>query len=157
MWELEFKGIWAPNNWCVWTVVLAKTLVSDLDCKEIQPVNPKGNQSWIFIGRTDAEAEAPIFWPPDAKELTHLKRPWFWKRLKVGREGDNRQWDGWMVSPTQWTWVSAISQSCWCTGRPVVLHFMGLQRVRDDWVTELTWIISFNYYPLSGLDQEWHV
>ena len=67
MWELDCKESWAPNNWCFWTVVLEKTLESPLDCKEIQPLNPKGNQSWIFIGRTDVEAETPIFWPPDAK------------------------------------------------------------------------------------------
>ena len=69
MWELDYKESWAPKNWCFWTVVLEKTFESPLDCKEIQPVNPKGNQSWIFIGRTDAEAEAEalILWPPDAK------------------------------------------------------------------------------------------
>ena len=63
MWELDYKESWAPKNWCFWTVVLEKTLESPLDCKEIQPVHPKGNQSWIFIGRTDAEAETPILWP----------------------------------------------------------------------------------------------
>ena len=67
MWELDQKECWAPKNWCFWTVVLEKTLESPLDCKEIKAVNPNGNQSWIFIGRTDAEAEAPILWPPDAK------------------------------------------------------------------------------------------
>jgi len=67
MWELYHKESWVPKNWCFWTVVLEKTLESPLDCKEIKPVHPKGNQSWIFIGRTDAEAEAPIFWPPDVK------------------------------------------------------------------------------------------
>ena len=67
MWELDHKESWALKNWCFWTVVLEKTLESPLDCKEIQPVNPKGNQSWIFIGRTDAEAEAPVLWPPDEK------------------------------------------------------------------------------------------
>ena len=67
MWELDCKESWAPKNWCFWTVVLEKNLKSPLDCKEIQPVNPKGNQSWIFIGRTDAEAETPRLWPPDAK------------------------------------------------------------------------------------------
>ena len=81
---------------------------SPLDYK-IQPVHPKGNQSWIFIGRTDAEAETPILWPPDAKELTHLKRPWCWERLKTGGEGDDRGWDGLMASPTQWAWVWASS------------------------------------------------
>ena len=67
MWELDYKESWSLKNWCFWTVVLEKTLESPLDCKEIQPVHPKGNQSWIFIGRTDAEAEAPILWPPDVK------------------------------------------------------------------------------------------
>ena len=67
MWELDYKETWAPKNWCVWTVVLEKTLESPLDCKEIQPVHPKGNQSWVFIGRTDAEPEAPLLWPPDVK------------------------------------------------------------------------------------------
>ena len=67
MWELNYKESWAPKNWCFWTVVLEKTLESPLDCKEIQPVNPQGNQSWIFIGRTDVEAENPILWLPDVK------------------------------------------------------------------------------------------
>ena len=67
MWELDYKEGWAPKNWCFWTVVLEKTLESPLDCKEIKPVNPKGNQSWLFIGRTDAEAETPLLWPPDMK------------------------------------------------------------------------------------------
>ena len=69
MWELDYKEGWAPKNWCFWTVVLETTLESPLDYKEIQPVHPKGNQSWIIIGRTDAEAETPILWPPDAKDL----------------------------------------------------------------------------------------
>ena len=67
MWELDYKENWKPKNWCFWTVVLEKALENPLDCKEIQLVHPKGNQSWIFIGRTDAEAETPILWPPDAK------------------------------------------------------------------------------------------
>ena len=67
MWELDYKESWVPKNWCFWTVLLEKTLESPLDCKEIQPVNPKGNQSWIFIRRTDAEAEILVLWPPDAK------------------------------------------------------------------------------------------
>ena len=75
MWELDHKGGWALKNWCFWTVVLQKTLESPLDCKEIQPVHPKGNQSWIFIGRTDAEAEAPVLWPPDAKSRLLTKDP----------------------------------------------------------------------------------
>ena len=75
MWELDYKESWVPKNWCFWTVVLEKTLASPLDCKEIQPVHPKGNQSWVFIGRTDAEAETPIHWPPDAKSWLTGKDP----------------------------------------------------------------------------------
>ena len=75
MWELDYKEIWAPKNWCFWTVVLEKTLECALACKEIQTVHPKGNQSWIFIGRTDAEIEAPILWPPDAKNWLIGKNP----------------------------------------------------------------------------------
>ena len=75
MWEVDHKESWALKNWCFWTVVLEKTLESHLDCKEIQPVHPKGNQSWIFIGRTDAEAETPILWPPDAKSWLIGKDP----------------------------------------------------------------------------------
>ena len=79
MWELKYKKCWAPRNWCFWTVVLEKTLESPLDCKEIQPVHPKGNQSWIFIGRTDAEAEIPILWPPNARNWLIEKTLMLWK------------------------------------------------------------------------------
>ena len=89
MWELEHKGSWAPKNWCFWTVVLEKTLESPLDCKEIKPINPKGNQSWIFIGRTDAEAEALILWLPDAKNWLIRKDPDLGK-IESGRRGWQR-------------------------------------------------------------------
>ena len=75
MWELDYKESWVSKNWCFWTVVLEKTLESPLDCKEIQPVHPKRNQSWMFIGRTDVEAETPIFWPPDVKSWLIWKDP----------------------------------------------------------------------------------
>ena len=75
MWELDYKESWALKNWCFWTVVLEKTLESPLDCKEIQPVHPKGDQSWVFIGRTDVEGETPILWPPDAKSWLIWKDP----------------------------------------------------------------------------------
>ena len=81
MWEMDYKESWALKNWCFWTVVLGKTLESPLDCKEIQPVHPKGDQSWIFIGRTDVEAETPNTLAIWCKELTQWKRPWFWERL----------------------------------------------------------------------------
>ena len=75
MWELDYKESWAPKNWCFWTMMLEKTLKSPLDSKEIKPVNPKGNQSWIFTGRTDAEAQTPVLWPPDAKNQLNGKNP----------------------------------------------------------------------------------
>ena len=91
MWELDYKESWAPKNWCFWTVVLEKTLESPLDCKEIQPVHPKGNQSWIIIGRTDVEAETPILWPPDAKSRLFGKDPDAgkdWRREEKGSTED---------------------------------------------------------------------
>ena len=101
MWDLDHKEGWAPNNWCFWTVRLEKTLESLLDCKESQPVHPEENQSWIFIGRTDAEAETTILRPrTDWLELARWKRPWCWKRLKAGGEGDDRM--RWLDSITDW-------------------------------------------------------
>ena len=91
MWELDHKESWVPKNWCFWTVALEKTLKSPSDCKEIQPVHPKGNQSWIFIGRTDAEAEAPILWPPDVKNWLTGKDPDAgkdWRREEKGMTED---------------------------------------------------------------------
>ena len=87
MWELDYKESWVLKNWCFWTVVLEKTLESPLDCKEIQPVHPKGNQSWIFIGRTDAEAETPILWLPDAKNWLIGKDPDTWKDWRWEEKG----------------------------------------------------------------------
>ena len=87
--ELDSKERWAPKNWCFWTVVLEKTLENPLDYKEIRPVHPKGDQSWIFIGRTDAGAEALILWPPDVK-----RKYWCWEILKAGGKGGDRGWDG---------------------------------------------------------------
>ena len=100
-------------------------------------IHPKGNQSWIFMGRTDVEAETPILWPPYVKNWLIRKRPWCWGRLKAG-EGDKRGWDGWMASPTQQTWVWINSRSWWRTGRPGLLQSMRLQRVGHRWATELT-------------------
>ena len=108
MWELDYKESWVPKNWCFWTLVLEKTLESPLDCKEIKAVHPKGNQPWIFIGRTDAEAESPILWPPDTKNcLTGKKNPYSGKDWRQ-EEKEKTGWDGSMASPTWWTWVWAI-------------------------------------------------
>ena len=120
-----------------WILVLEKTLKSPLDCKTIQPVNSKGNQSWIFIGRTDAEAETPIFWPPDVKNWL-LERPWCWERLKAGRQGDNRRWDDWMASLTQCMWVCVSSRNWWWTVKSGMVQSRRSQNFGHDWVTELT-------------------
>ena len=138
MWELDCEESWVPKNWCFWIVVLEKTLESPLEFKEIQPVHPKGDQSWMFIGRTDAEAETNTL-ATSCEELTHGKILWFWEGLGAGGEGDDRGWDGWMASPTRWAWVWVNSRSWWWTGSPGVLRFMGLQRVGHDWATELNW------------------
>ena len=134
MWELDYKESWALKNWCFWTVVLEKPLASPLDFKEIQPVHPIGDQSWVFIGKTDIEANTLANW---CEKLTHGKRPCCCERLKAGGEGDDRGWDGWMASVTQWTWVWVNSGSWWWTGRPGVLRFMGSQRIGYHWATEL--------------------
>ena len=139
MWELDYKESWAPRNWCFWTVVLEKTLESPLDSKEIQPVHPKRCQSWIFIGRTDAEAETPILWSPDVKNWLIGKDPDVRKDWRREEKGNNRGWDGWTASPNQWTWVWVNSRSWWWIGRPGVLQSMGSQRVRHGRATELNW------------------
>ena len=100
MWELDCEESWAPKNWCFWTVVLEKTLDSPLDCKEIQPVHTKGNQSWVFIGRTDVEAETPILWPPDVKNWLIGKDPdagkdWKWEE-KGTTEDEMVGWHHWL-------------------------------------------------------------
>ena len=127
MWELNYKDSWAPKNWCFWTVVLEKTLESPLDCKEIQPVHPNLKsvlnihwKDWCWSWSSSTLAT----W---CEELTHLKRPRCWKRLKAGGNKDDKGWDGWMASQTQWTWVWVHSGSWWWTGKPGVLQSMGSQ------------------------------
>ena len=97
MWELDHKDSWALKNWCFWTLVLEKTLESPLDCKEIKPVNPQGNKSWIFIGRTDAKAETPILWPPDSKNF--LEKTLMLGRLKVEKKGTEDEIVAWHHRP----------------------------------------------------------
>ena len=136
-------------------------MTTSRDCKEIKPVNPEGNEPWIFTGRTDAETETPALatW---CEELTPWKRPWCWARLKAGGEGDDRGWDDWMASLTQWTCVWAWSGSWWWTGRPGVLQSMGLLRAGHNWATKLNWnepnwshgsqpcLTQRNYEPCGG-------
>ena len=139
MLELDCEESWALKNWCFWTVVLEKTLEGPLDCKEIQPVHPKGDQSWVFTGRTDAEAETPMLCPPHAKCWLIQKDSDAGRDWGQDEKRYDRGWDVWMVSPPRWTWVWVNSGSWWWTGRSGVLRFIGSQRVRHDWVTELKW------------------
>ena len=120
-------------------MVSEKTRASPVDCKEIQPVHRKGGsvlgvhwKDWCWSWNSSTLASS-------CEELTHWKRPWCWERSGAGGEGDDRGWDGWMASSTQWTWVWVNSGSWWWTGRPGVLWFMGSQRVWHDWTTELNW------------------
>ena len=131
MWELDYKESWLLKNWCFWTVVLEKTLESPLVCKEIKPVNVLNVhwKDWCWNWNSNTLA----IW---CKELTNLKRPWYWERLKVGGEGDGREGDGWMASLIQWTWVWVNSRNWWWTGSPGLLQSMGFQRVGHDWATE---------------------
>ena len=133
--ELDCEEGWALKNWCFWTVVLEKTLECPLDCKEIQPVHSKGNRSWLFFGRNDVKAETPVLWPPHAKSWL-IRRLWCWEGLGAGGERDDRGWDGWMASPTRWTWVWVNSRSWWWTGNLGVLLVMGSWRVGHNWAIE---------------------
>ena len=131
--KAECWKIDAFELWC-WR----RLFESPLDCKEIQPVHPKGDQPWDFIGRTYAKAETPVLWPPDVKSWLIGKDP------DAGRdwgqdEKATTEWDGWMASLTQWTWVWVNSGSWWWTGRPGALRFMGSERVGHDWAAELNW------------------
>ena len=138
MWELDCEESWVLKNWCFWTVVLEKTLESPLDCKEIQPVHSEGDKPWDFFGRNDVEAETPVFRPPHAKSWL------IGKHSDAGRdccqeekgttEDEMAGWHHWLDGRV---WVN--SRSWWWTGRPGMLRFMGLQRVRHDWATDLIW------------------
>ena len=148
-WAIKKAECWRTDAFklCCWRRLLR---LSPLDCREIQPVHRKGNQSWIFIGRTDVEAKTLILWPADEKSWLIWKDLDSRKNWRREEKGDNRGWDGWMASLTNWTWVW-VNWSWWWTGRPGVLHFLGLQRVRHIAVssvgaTELKWIEILEIY-----------
>ena len=153
MWELDHKEGWVLKNWCSWIVVLEQTLESPLNSKEIKPVHPKGNQFWLHWKEWcwSWSSNTSATW---CKELTHWKRPWFWERLKAGREGDNRGWDGWMASPTQWTWMSLSNLWEMVKDRdPDLLQSIVSQRVVSNWVTEqqrVTHITQISPIRMSG-------
>ena len=150
MWELDYKESWAPKTWSFelwcWRRLLRVPWTARRSNQSILlEISPEYSLEGLML-QLNAAAETPILWPPDVKKVTHLnvahfKRPWCWEWLKVGGEGDDRGWDGWMVSPTQWTWVWVSSKSWWWTGKPGVTAVHG---VAKSWTqlsdgTELKW------------------
>ena len=143
MWELDYKESWALKNWCFWTVMLEKTLESPLDCKEIQPVHPKGDQSWVFIGRTDVEAETLVLWPPDAKSWLVWKDPDAgkdWREEEKGTTEDemvgcHHQLDGYEFG---WTLGVGDGQG------GLVCYGSWVAKIGHNWATELNWTYPFS-------------
>ena len=139
MWELDCEQSWVRKNWCFWSVVLEKTLESPLDCKEIQPVHSEGDQPWVFFGRNDPKAETPILWPPHVKSWligkdSYAGRDWG-QEEKGTPEDEMARWHHWL-DRHKFEWTLGVGDG---QGVLVVLQFMGSQRVRHDWVTELNW------------------
>ena len=141
-------------KWCFWTVVLEETLESPLDCKKIKPINPKGNQPWIFTGSTDAEGETPILWPPEACPNDSLEKTLLLGKIESRRRKGRQRMDE-MVGWHHWlvTWVWASSGIWWRTGKPGVLQSTGSQRVRQNWATELnqTLLIFYDIYNYQSI------
>ena len=162
MYGCESWTIKKAERWCFWTV--EKTLESSLDCKEIQPVYPKGNQSWIFIGRNDVEAEAPILWPPHAKSWLIGKDSDAGRDLGARGERDDRGWDGWMASPTHWMGLGGLQElvmdrEAWCAA----IHGVAKSRTwLSDW-TELNrefpytrWLYTCTASPTISISHSWY-
>ena len=143
MWEQDYKEIWVPNNWYFWTVVLEKTLENPLDCKEIQPVHPKGDQLWIFIRRTDAEAEIPKLWLPDAENWLIWKDPDAgkdWRQEEKGMAEDE------MIGCYHWLDGHEFEQAPGVGDGQGSLVYMGSQRVGHNVVTEVNWWFDTEYF-----------
>ena len=144
MWELDCEEGWAPKNWCFWTVVLEKTLESPLDCKEIRPVNPKVNQSWIFIKRTDAEAETPIFWPTDGKSQLIRKDPNAGKDWRQEKGTTEDEMVGWhhQLNGHEFEQAPGDGEG---QGSLVCCSPWGHKEVGHDWATEQQQGLGANY------------
>ena len=151
MWELDYKESWALKNWCFWTVVLEKTLESPLDCKEIQPVHPKVDQSWVFTGRTDVEADAPILWPPDAKSWLIWKNPDAGKDWRQEEKGRQRmRWldgitDSMDMSLSK-LWEVVLNREAWCAA---VRGIAKSQTWLSDWTEMMQQFIIVIYFPID--------
>ena len=157
MWELDCEESWVPKNWCFWAVVLEKTLESLLDCKEIQSVHSKGDESWVFIGKTDAKAETTILWPPHEKSWLIGKDPDAGKDWGQKEKGMTE--GGWLAPLTQWTWVWVNSRSWWWTWSPgVLIHGVAKSWTRLSEWTELSWrtLLSLLYSQEPKLYAFWN-
>ena len=142
MWKLDYKEGWMLKNWCFWTVVLE----SSPTLLRVPWTVRRSNQSVLKEISPEYSLEGLMlklklqYFGHLMQRTESLERPWCWERLRARGEGDDRGWDGWMASLTQWTWVWVDSRSWWWTGRPGVLWFTGLQKVRHDWATELNYV-----------------
>ena len=154
MWELDYKESWGQKNWCFWTVMLEKTPESPLDSKEIQPVHPKGNQSWVFTGRTDVAAETPLLWPPDVKNWLTGKDPGAWKDWRQEEKGTTEdEMVGWhhRLNGHEFEQALEVGEG---EGSLACCSSMGSQRVGHNWVTELNWTLTsiYDYWKNHSFD-----
>ena len=152
MWELDYKESWEPKNWCFWSVVLEKTLESPLDCKEIQLVDPKGDQSWVFTGRTDVEAETPILWPPEAKSWLIWKDPDAGKDWGLEEKGTTEDemvgWHHWL-NGHEFGWTLKVGD-----GQGGLLCYSSWGRKESEMTEQLNWteviiILNSHFYVVS--------